>query len=90
MLIIYNVNISLTIKDETSVFEGIKQADVYIEPELLNEKPLIIPEVEKVINSEGVNNLPNKIEQNANYFKAKGNSIITNKKFNTLGNINGP
>lgn len=85
----YNVNISLTIKDETSVFEGIKQADVYIEPELLNEKPLIIPEVEKVINSEGVNNLTNKIEQNANYFKAKGNSIITNKKFNTLGNING-
>lgn len=85
----YSVNIVLTIKDETSVFEGIKQAEVYIEPEAIKEESLVIPEVGGNVKLEDINKYPNEIERNTNFFRIRDNSIINSKTFNTLDGIDG-
>lgn len=85
----YSVNIALTIKDETSIFEGIKQAEVYIEPESIKEESLVIPEMGGNVKLEDINKYPNEIEKNADFFKIRDNSIINSKKFKTSDGIDG-
>lgn len=85
----YNVNIALTIKNKSTVFKGIKQADVYVEPESFNEESLVIPEIGKNIKLEDVNTYSGEIIENSNYLKVKESSVITDKKFNTSDNVNG-
>lgn len=85
----YNINISLIIGDKSYTYEGIKQFDVYIEPQSLGEGQVVMPEIEKGINLEGLNNNANRTEANNNGFKIKESSIINNKKFSTSDGING-
>lgn len=84
----YSVNIELTIGDKSYTFEGIDKIDIYIDPEMMEEKTLIIPKLETGINLEGTENYYNGIGYNG-YFRVKDSSIENNKTFNTSDDVNG-
>lgn len=85
----YGINITLNIGGKSYLYEGIKEFDVHVDPELLRGESLIFDEFEKGIQLEGLNNSSNVIQGNEKYLSMKEYSIINNKDFNTINGISG-
>ncbi|MGL4109013.1 HAMP domain-containing sensor histidine kinase [Clostridium sp. LP20] len=94
----YKLNIILTIGGKTTTYEGINQADVYIDTEEFKYKDLILPDIgdniidndlNSLFNNNNLNNPTNLIGDNSNYFKMKGPSIFRNDEFKSLNDIEG-
>ncbi|MBU5335426.1 sensor histidine kinase [Intestinibacter bartlettii] len=80
----HNINILLNIGGEKRVYEGIKQCDIYIDSDLLDEDLLI----DNKVTVEKDKNMPS-LNNNEGFFKFKDSSLLYSKDITTADDESG-
>ena len=80
----HNINILLNIGGEKRVYEGIKQCDIYIDSDLLDEDLLI----DNKVTVEKDKNMPS-LNNNEGFFKFKDSSLLYSKDITTADGESG-